>query len=119
GGVGGAWVRGRAHVRTTPGDPLPEIPDERRTIRPDAQVPPESVGRAPEAPDAALVHALLVVADAQRDQVPLVVASLPRPEDDVVLVQTAARRATRRHAAPAVPLEDAVAPLPVRIVGVL
>jgi len=65
------------------------------------------------------VQPLLVVTDTERDQVVLIIAPLLRPENDVVLVQAAARGASGHPAAPAVALEDPIAPLPLRVVRVV
>src|SRR5436309_15684444 len=56
---------------------------------------------------------------AQRHQVSRVVTARLQAEGEVMRVQPAARGASRRLAAPAVALEDAVAPAPVRVLLVL
>src|SRR5262245_33660998 len=95
--------------------PVAEVTDQRLAFGPHAQIPPESVRRASEAAKAAGVQSQLMVTDAQRHQVFCLMSRLLRAELDVVLVQPAARRASRRFAAPVVALENPIAPPPVRV----
>src|SRR5207247_4352976 len=112
---------GRRHgnERPAPDHPVAEVAHERLATGLHAQVPPESVRRLSEATHATLVQSLLMMTDAQSHQIRRVVTSLAGAEDDVMLVQSAARRAPGRLAAPTVALEDAVTPPPVRVLLVL
>src|SRR5262245_60788418 len=96
-------------------EPVAEVTDQRLASGPHSQIPPESVRGASEAAEAAGVQSQLMVTDAQRHQVFGLISPLLRAELDVVLVQPAARRASRRLAAPVVALENPIAPPPVRV----
>ena len=77
--------------------------------------PPERpIGRAAAA-QPPCVDALLVMCRAQDRQVPVVIAPSVRTVDDMVRVQVPAGRAAGDSAAPAVALEDPVAPPPCRV----
>ena len=115
---GDAGRRARRQIDARPArhDPLTEVAHQRLAPRPDAQLPPERVRRPAETAQVARVQPFLVMADAERHQVVVFILPLLRPENNVVLVQTAARGAAGDHATPAVALEDAIAPLPLRVV---
>src|SRR5882672_9918081 len=118
-GGAGCGARGQSDGRPARHDPLAEITHQRLAPRPDSQIPPKSVRRPTEATHVAGMQPFLVMTDAERDQIVFLIVPLLRPEDYVVLVEAAARSAAGGHAAPAVALEDAIAPLPVRVVPVV
>src|SRR2546427_434160 len=89
-----------------------------RVDRPSARAEPElpaekPISRAVTAQPSG-VDPLLMMRGAQDRQVVVLVTAAVRTVDDVVRVQVPAGRAARNAAAPAIALEDAVAPLPFR-----
>src|SRR5688572_4930449 len=103
-------MKSRGHEGPALDETVTEIAGQGLAARTRPQIPPEGVRCAAEAANAGGMQPILMMPDAQGHKVGRVVGSLLGAERDVMLVQPAARGASRRLAAPAVALEDVIAP---------